>query len=136
MLGHDIAAALPELRAHAESLMVDTCRIDRATGATTIDPVTLEETPVYATVYEGKARIQRSAGLTTQESTQGGFEFAVGSVVGQLPITATGIVRGDRLTVTVATLDPDLLGLVATVTTNLSKTHGTKRTLVCEEVSP
>ena len=29
MIGHDIAAALPELRAQAESLMVDRCDIDR-----------------------------------------------------------------------------------------------------------
>ena len=42
MLGQDIAAALPELRAHAESLMVDTVRVDHQTG-TTVDPTTLEE---------------------------------------------------------------------------------------------
>lgn len=33
MIGGDIAAALPELRAQAESLMVETCDIDRLTSA-------------------------------------------------------------------------------------------------------
>lgn len=33
MIGHDVAAALPELRAQAESLMTATCDIDRATTA-------------------------------------------------------------------------------------------------------
>ena len=33
MIGHDIAAALPELRAQAESLMVETCDIERMTQA-------------------------------------------------------------------------------------------------------
>jgi hypothetical protein len=33
VLGHDIVAALPELRAQAESLMVDRCDIHRATTA-------------------------------------------------------------------------------------------------------
>jgi hypothetical protein len=42
-----------------------------------------------------------------------------------------------RVTVTevAANTDPDLLGLVATVQANLTKTHPTKRTLVCEVVS-
>lgn len=31
MIGHDVAAALPELRAQAESLMADVCDIDRLT---------------------------------------------------------------------------------------------------------
>ena len=33
MIGNDIAAALPELRAQAESLMADVCDIDRLTTA-------------------------------------------------------------------------------------------------------
>lgn len=138
MLGADIAAALPELRAHAESMMQDTILVERPTGATTIDPVTLAETPVFETVcVAGPGRIQRPGALSPQESVVGGFEFDIRSVLAQLPLSATGIVTGDRITVTdIGPLtDPDLLGLVATVQANLSKTHPTKRTLVCEEVA-
>jgi len=138
MLGHDIAAALPELRAQAESLMVDACRVERPTGETTLDPDTLAEVPVYEVVYEGKCRIQRSAALRSPEASPGGYEFGVGTVMVQAPLSALGIKRGHRLTVTEvgAETDADLLGLVATVGANLTKTHPTKRTLICEEVSP
>ena len=137
MLGEDIAAALPELRAHAESLMVDTVRVQHPTGAFNTDPDTLAEVPAFSTVYLGKARLQRPGALSPNEQVAGGFEFDVRAVMAQLPLTATGIVAGDRVTVTAigATTDPDLLGLVATVQANLTKTHATKRTLVCQEVS-
>ena len=140
-LQDDVAAALPELRAHAESLMVDTCRVRRVDPAnpTTLDPDSLAEVPNYLPddVYTGPCRIQRSGALAPQAQVAGGFEFGVNAIVAQLPLSATGIHGGDRLTVAAigTTTDPDLLGLVATVQTNLTKTHPTKRTLVCEEVS-
>ena len=134
-LGLDVNAALPELRAHAESMMQDACIVERATGETTLDSVTLEEVPVYAPVYSGKCRIQRPD-TQTRETVVGGVEFAQRGVYGQLPLSAVGIRKGDRLTVTAVgdTTDPDLLGLVASVEANLTKTHPTKRTLVMTEV--
>lgn len=138
MLGADIAAALPELRAHAESLMVDSATVRRIDpdNPTTTDPVTLEEVPNYVTVWSGPCRVQRSGALSQQETSPGGYEFGVGSILAQLPLSATGIVRGDTLTVTAVgdISDPDLVGVVTTVQANLTKTHATKRTLVCEEV--
>ena len=133
-LGDDIAAALPELRAHAESLMVDAVLIQRATGETTIDPVTLEEVPAFEDVYAGPARIQRPGSLSPRDDVVGDFEFNIEAVLAQLPLSAAGIRYGMRLTVTAvgAISDPDLVGLVATVRANMTKTHPTKRTLVCE----
>lgn len=138
MLGDAITAALPEMRAHAESLMVDTLVVDVPTGGTTIDPDSLEEVPEYgAPIYNGPGRIQRSGAMSPRDSVAGGFEFGVGTPIAQLPLSATGIPKGARVTVAAigATTDPDLDGLVATVQANLTKTHPTKRTLVCEEVS-
>lgn len=137
MLGDSIAAALPELRAHAESLMVDTVLIEADTGDVTSDPVTLEDVPVYAEVYAGMGRIQRTGALSSRDDVTGDFEFGVDAVLVQVPLSATGVKRGHRVTVTALgpQSDPDLLGLVATVQANLTKTHPTKRTLVCEEVS-
>ena len=136
MLGDDIAAALPDLRAQAESLMVDTCVIRRQNG-TAPDPVTLAEVPVFEDVWSGPCRIQRSGALSPSEQTPGGYEFGLNSVLAQLPIASTGIRRGDVLEVTAvgAVSDPALLGAVATVQADMSKTHATKRTLVCEGVS-
>jgi hypothetical protein len=136
VIGHDIAAALPELRAHAESMMVDTCVVERASGET-MDPDTLEMVPAFAPAYEGKCRVQRpSASVGGGEPVVGEREFGVQTVHFQLPLSAAGIKRGDRVRVTaVGSSDPDLVGLTATVQANLTKTHPTKRTLVCEEVS-
>lgn len=137
MIGHDIAAALPELRAHAESMMADTCRIRRPNG-TTLDPETLEEVPNYLDVHTGPCRVQRSGALSPGESSPGGYEFGVGAVLVQLPISVTGIRRGDVFDLTALgdVSDPALAGLTATVQADLTKSHATKRTLVCEEVTP
>ena len=136
-LGDDIAAALPELRAHAESLMTDWVLVERATGTQSMDPDTLEMVDDYATVHEGKGRVQRSGQLSPHESVAGEIEFGINALMVQLPLSASGIKKGDRVTVTaVGTVsDPDMVGLVATVQANLTKTHATKRTLVCEEVT-
>lgn len=138
MLGDEVAAELPRLRAEAESLMRDTLVVDVPTGGFDIDPDTLEQVPEYgAPIYAGKGRIQRSGAVSPREDVVGGGEFGVGTPIAQLPISATGIPRGARVRVTEIgpDTDPDLLGLVATVQANLAKTHATKRTLVCEEVS-
>lgn len=141
MLGHDIAAALPELRAQAESMMVDTCRVRRLDTDTPSvpDPDTLALVPNYLAddIYAGPCRIQRPGALSPREQVSGGFEFDVRAVIAQLPLSATDIASGDHVEVTAIgpLTDPDLMGLVATVQANLAKTHPTKRTLVCQEVS-
>ena len=57
MIADDILAAIPELRAQAESLMLDTCRIVRVVG-TALDEETGVETPVTEVVYEGRSKLQ------------------------------------------------------------------------------
>ena len=49
MIGHDVAAALPELRAQAESLMTATCDIDRLT--TTWNEALQKSVTTWASVY-------------------------------------------------------------------------------------
>jgi hypothetical protein len=132
-LGDDIAAALPELRAQAESLMVDTVKVERETG-TTPDPVTLEEVPIWETVYEGKGRWQRPDTVAA-EKVAGEVEFGLNRTTIQLPMSAVGIVRGYRATCTVSAYDPDLPGTKATVLAVPNKTHATMRRLLCEEVT-
>lgn len=137
MLSDDVAAALVGFRAHAESLMVDACVVKRPDG-TTLDPETLEEVPAYATVYEGPCRVQRSGALGQHDTSPGDYEFGLDGVMAQLPLSATGIERNHIFEVTAvgSISDPELVGFVATVQANLTKTHATKRTLVCEQVAP
>lgn len=135
-LADEVAASLPEMRLEAESLMVDTVVVEQQDG-TTIDPDTLAEVLAWVPVYEGIARIQRPGALSPRDVVAGGYEFDERSILAQLPLAVTGIVSGHRVRVTAvgAVSDPDLVGLVATVQANLAKTHATKRTLVCQEVS-
>lgn len=144
MLGDDIAAALPGMRAHALSLMIDTCTISRqrldANGEPILvmDPVTLEETPVWDDLWSGKCRIQRpGVVMVGREPVVGEVEFSVETVHLQLPLEAVGFRKDDRATITAtgAISDVDSLGMVLSVRANLHKTHPTKRTLICEEVA-
>lgn len=144
MIHDDIAAALPELRAHALSLMVDSCTIARrrldgnGEPVREMDPVTLELTDVWDEVYAGRCRVQRpGAVMVGREPVVGGVEYSVETVHVQVPLTVLGVKADDRVTVTAvgAISDPDSLGMVLSVRVNQHKTHATKRTLVCEEVT-
>lgn len=135
MIGHDVAAALPEMQAHAESLMVDTIHVQRQTGEA-MDPDTLEMVPTYDTIYDGPGRIQRWSGAgTAGEPVVGGREFGLDTFFVQLPITVVGPRELDKVTVTAAALDPALVGLDGTVKSDRTKSHATKRVLLCEEVA-
>lgn len=144
MLSDDIAAALPELRAHAESLMVDSCTITRrrldedGEPVREMDPVTLELTDVWDEVWAGRCRVQRpGAVMVGREPVVGGAEYNVETVHVQVPLSVLGVKADDRVTVTAvgAISDPDSVGMVLSVRVNQHKTHATKRTLVCEEVA-
>lgn len=144
MIHDDIAAALPELRAHAESLMVDSCTIARrrldedGEPVREMDPVTLELTDVWDEVWSGRCRVQRpGAVMVGREPVVGGVEYGVEVIHVQVPLAALGVKTDDRVTITAvgAISDPDSVGMVLSVRTNQHKTHATKRTLVCEEVA-
>lgn len=144
MIHDDIAAALPELRAHAESLMVDSCTITRrrldeaGEPVREMDPVTLELTDVWDEVWAGKCRVQRpGAVMVGREPVVGGVEYNVETVHVQVPLTVLGVKADDRVTITTvgAISDPDGVGMALSVRVNQHKTHATKRTLVCEEVT-
>lgn len=96
-LGEDLAAALPELQAAAESMMVDTCTVRRPTG-TGADPETGADITTYRepAIYSGPCRLQIRQGqprdLESGSSTQtvqlvevhvpaAAGPFAVGDVV-------------------------------------------------------
>lgn len=141
MLGDDIAAVLPGLRAQAESMMVDGCAISRqrldenGKPVQVMDPVTLELTFVWDEVHSGPCRIQRRDISAMPESVVGDFEYGVSPMEVQLPFSVTAAKRGDRVMVTAAVFDPRLEGAVATVLAVPDKTHATKRALLCRVVT-
>jgi hypothetical protein len=133
-LGDDVAAALPVLRAEAESLMTDTIRLETLIG-TTQDETTLEDVATYSTVYEGPGRWRRPD-TQAAESVSGEVEFGTNWVTVQLPIaTSAAAARGQRATCVESPTDPANEGAQATIQAVASKTHATMRRLLCEEVS-
>lgn len=136
-------AAVRSRRRAFERIMRDACLIERprldedGNPVREMDDDTLQYVNVFDPVHEGRCRVQRPSSTSDHPADAGEFQYGVESLLAQLPIGVTGIQRGDRLTITAINplSDPDLLGVVATVRANLTKTHSTKRTLICEEVS-
>lgn len=107
-LGAEVAAALPELRAAALSLMTDTIKATRP-GLVSTDASTGVVSAAVSTVYEGPGRWKAAttdptgdeAGLSERTRTSGEVHLPVGAYV-PLP--------GDVLECTGCPLDPNMIG--------------------------
>ena len=112
--------------------MQDACTIRRQTGES-MDPVTLQMTPTYSTLYDGKCRVQINAvvGATTPEA--GERVVVTQRIQVQVPMTVTGVQVDDRIDITAAAHDADLVGRAYRVRSEFAKTHATARRLECEE---
>ena len=118
-------------RVRAEALMHDACTIEHPTGETTVGGVI---TTTYATVYAGKCRVQIIFEQGRPEDIGQAFRVIERREV-QVPVSVTGVVEGDRVTVTASALDPDLVGAVYTVRDVLAKTHLISRRLTVQEAT-
>ena len=135
MIGHDIAAALPELRAHAESRMVDTVRVTTP-GSDTWDDATGTYTPGAATVhYTGKARI-RQGNPAPGATDAGETAWAVDRAVLSLPVALAVLPDGADVEVTaVGSLSASVVGQRYTVLGSHSQTDSTARRYVVQVVT-
>lgn len=114
--------------------MVDSCRISRTSGAPgPLDPATGLGAPApTATVYEGKCRVQT---YEAQESRPESGDHVYGVQRYSVHIPVGPVVRVDDLvTVTSATLDPDLIGRRYKVVGLLHKSYATANRLLVEEI--
>lgn len=108
MIGDDIAAALPELRSEAESLLVDTCIIERAAGAA-LDATTHQTVTTWATVWSGPCRARvRAEG---QSAVVAAELVSVLRVEVSLAVSTPAPLVGQRITIITATNDPSLAGV-------------------------
>jgi len=140
-IGDDLAAALPELRAMAESLMRDTIRVERVVG---VDESTGEAT--YETVYpveqtpdrwrRGDGGIGKVQAYEAQEATPevAGATIAVQRYAVHIPVGSCKPEIGLRVTILAAALDPNLTGRTYRVVALLHKTAATAYRLGVEEV--
>lgn len=96
ILGRDLAAALPELRVEAESLMVTPCVMERRDGHT-IDPDNHHRTDRWVEAWSGLCRVVTSR--EAREITVGGQKVTVKPTNVRIPWdTEPRAVVGDRFT--------------------------------------
>ena len=126
----DIDAALPFLRAQAESLMTDTCTVKRATGETEPDPITYEEVPTYAVILAGLKCKVKAADPQANVVQLPGQTVALSVLEWHVPISTVGVLTNDLVTIdTVDPVsgDPDMVGKVLRVTGPFLKSRATAR---------
>lgn len=126
-------SAINRGRVAAERLMVDTVTVQHRTGEVT-DGELGTVTPTYATVYSGKAKVQRAA-PSAAPTDVGEASLLVGQLEVHLPIAVTGVVADDRITVTASVLDSALVGKTYKVRGVLEKSFATARRLAVIEVT-
>lgn len=124
-------AALASGRQAIESLMIDECVIERATGEVTDDAGNV--TITYTAVYAGKCRFQYR-GLAAGSPYSGQQRVDLFSLEVQLPIAVTAVQVNDRVTAGIS-LDPAMQGRIFRVANIAHKTHYTARRLPLEEVT-
>jgi hypothetical protein len=113
MLGETLAAALPGLRAEAESRMSETVRIGVLVEDEDLD--TLEVTNILdPVVYEGKARIRFPQNPSAEVDAAGQLIVKQDGVL-SLPAETAGVVPDMRVVFDASTADPSLVGRVLRV---------------------
>ena len=97
-IGPVITAALPDLRAQAESLMTATATITRATGEPTWDPALEQMSDGTTTIYAGPARLLPPSAQTAGVDAAGQAVLVTDRVVA-VPHDVTGVEPGDRVSI-------------------------------------
>ena len=127
-----IQEAVTRGQQHAESLMVDSLRLDHPTGKTIrVDGVSV---PEMVTVWSGRGKVQSQQSYPSQPEVGGGtVTLAVFEV--HIPVDATARPLVDDVFVVESSRDPALVGTRLRVRVDPSKTWRTARRFNCEEVT-
>lgn len=130
--GMSAADVVARGRARAESLMTDTVRVTRASGAPVTDPETAVVSRPVVEVYAGPGRVQGRA--TDSESVEGVQVYVLTDAVVQLPVSVAPI-ADDEIQVTASRMDEHLVGRIFRVKAAPRKTHATMTRCEVEEVA-
>lgn len=136
-LGADIAAALPDLRAAAESKMVDTCTIVEVTTSGDPDPATSLPTRTSTTIYAGRCEY-RAADTQARSIDSASRQLVQQGAVLKIPVNAPGsadVRAGHIATITLAANDPTSPPVVVTVAGTHQQTYATARRIPVEVTS-
>jgi hypothetical protein len=123
-------------RLAAEALMVDACTITTAGGVPVFNEATGKyDTPAATTVYSGKCRVH-VPNLIERRADAGNRPWTMQEALVMLPVDGSeGVLVGQTVTITAATLDAGLVGKTYTVMAAHHETHATARRTRCKEVT-
>jgi hypothetical protein len=126
MLGQDVAAALPGLRAQAESRMVDTVVIRRPAADQTIDDDTVVDGAEFevAPVYSGPCRV-KAPGVQPQRVESAGATVTIQKPELHVPDSAPELQPGDVAFLAANTYTPRLRSKVYRVDDGHAATDST-----------
>lgn len=131
----------PTRRRRAERLMRERVVVRRPTGETTLDPDTYVEVPVYAVMYQGRAKSQTYEAYE-QNAESAGATVVVSRLRYDFPVGSFKSAPGDVVTVIECLPDPLLVGRSVRLANEAPvKTHATAYRVfadlnVGEEVPP
>jgi hypothetical protein len=125
-----VAGILNMGRRQAEVLMTSVCVITREG-----DPVQNDDgsiTPTVTTVYSGKCRLKWQLTMRIPQVNAEGQQLALQHPTLSLPMSVTGVRKGDLVTMGADDLDPDMAGLVLRVAGPFASSQVTARRFSCE----
>lgn len=121
-------------QAAAEALMQDACTVEHAVGEPTTGAGGVVTTPYGAAYYTGRCHVQIKAEAGAGADVGEAYRIVTRRIV-KLPMSVTGVVEGDRITITAAALDAALVGKVYTVRDVEAKTFMTARRVTVLEIT-
>lgn len=120
-------------QAAAERNMVDACTVQHLLGESEGAGGVITAT-YGAAFYTGKCQVQIKSDAGQGTDVGEAYRIVTRRIV-KLPMSVTGVVEGDRITITAAALDAALVGKVYTVRDIEAKTFQTARRLTVLEVT-
>lgn len=128
MLIGAIRSVLPELQAEAEGMMVESLRIDRVLGTTTLDDASVVPLLMDPPPYEGRGKINSYQPYETERDASGSLAVTQRYTV-HIPNGVIGVKIGDYVTITAG----EHAGRVLRVAGTHEKTFQTAQRLLCDE---
>lgn len=130
----DVQAALPGLRAAAESLMVDSCVVGRKTSGGVLNEETGEYEPGFESVYEGPCKL-KAAAVQAQDVDAQSQLLIIQQQTLSLPVAGSEGVRPGMVARVTLRNDPDVGVVEVRVVAPHQQTFSSARRFPVELVS-
>lgn len=129
------AGALRMGRMQAERLHTCTFTVYRSTGRSITDPITLEESPEFATIHAAVMGKFQATNAQPRDGQVPGMKVAETGLGWHTSISTLGVLTDDEVLCIASPDDPGLVGKRVRVTGPFMKSHATARRFHVKELS-